>query len=354
MSRQKLLTYLRPWCHWLLLAIPLLMPLSAWTMSFLPPILAASIPLLALFVLLPLADYGLGRDSSNLPDSQNTLLERRLLPVLCVPAQFLMLYWSIGFALELPALPALAWCASLGVIGGILAINVAHELIHRRAVFDRLAGGVLLSMVNYAGFKVEHLRSHHLYVATPKDASTARLNQSVYTFVLKSVWHNPFRAWQLERTRLTRKGLPVWHWQNELIWWNGLSLMWCVLCAVLFGPLGVVVYLLQGVIAAATLEVINYIEHYGLLRQQLPDGRYEPPNPNHSWNSDYFLSNAILLQLQRHADHHANPVVPFPYLRHQKDAPQLPLGYAAMFSVALIPPLWRRIMNPRINSGQGC
>lgn len=347
MSRERLLVRLRPWCHGLLLTIPLLMYASAQAMHYLPAAMAAAIPLVVMFVLLPVFDTLIGHESINLPAKHFTWIERRLLPLLCLPCQAGMLWWGIPYGIALPWAASLLWFLSMGVIGGIVAINVAHELIHRRSRLDRCAGGLLLSLVNYAGFKVEHLRSHHIYVATPKDASTARLNQSAYHFILVSLWQNPRRAWRLESTRLQRQGLSAWHWRNELLWWHGISLALALLAVSLWGGYGLLAYLAQGVLAAATLEVINYVEHYGLMRQKI-DGRYEPPNEHHSWNSDYFLSNAILLQLQRHADHHAHPLRDFPYLRHRETAPQLPLGYAAMFVLALLPPLWKRVMNPRV------
>ncbi|GAB4185112.1 MAG: alkane 1-monooxygenase AlkB2 [Wenzhouxiangellaceae bacterium] len=350
MSQEQILTHLRPYCHWLLLAIPLLMPVAVWLMGYWPAPLAAALPLLVLFVLLPLADWLLGHESHNFSEARSTWVERRLLPLMCVPVQYALVIWGVAQALSLPVATAVVWVISMGVIGGILAINVAHELIHRRNKLDRAAGGLLLASVNYAGFKVEHLRSHHLYVATPKDRSTAQLNQSIYHFVFSALLHNPVSAWRLETRRLQRQGLPWWHPQNELLRWYAVSLALAIGLWLWLGAMAVAVFLLQGAIAAATLEVINYIEHYGLRRRKLDNGRYEPPNERHSWNSDYFLSNALLLQLQRHADHHANPQRPFPYLRHQPEAPQLPLGYAAMFPLALVPPLWRRVMNPRVHA----
>lgn len=350
MSRKKILSTVRPFAHWLLLLVPVLMPISAWLMGYIPPLIAALIIPLTLFVLLPMADWALGRESADFPMARFTWFERRLLPLVCVPVQYALLFWAIPFGLALDGAAAVVWFTSLGEIGGILAINVAHELIHRRSTLDRAAGGLLLSSVIYGGFKVEHVRGHHLYVATPKDRSSARLNQSVYNFLPRALLLNPIHAWRLEARRLARKNLSWWHWRNELFRWYGVSFLLGLFFTISFGWLGLAAFLLQGAVAAATLEVINYIEHYGLHRERQENGVYEPPNIRHSWNSDYFLSNAILLQLQRHADHHAYPVRAFPYLRHQQEAPQLPLGYAAMFPLALVPPLWRRVMNPRVEA----
>ena len=123
-----------------------------------------------------------------------------------------------------------------------------------------------------------------------------------------------------------------------------------VLFGLLFGWMGVLFFLGQSFVAAFTLEVINYIEHYGLHRRVLENGRYERVTPAHSWNSNYFLTNLALFQLQRHSDHHAFPKRRYPILRHQPDAPQLPGGYSAMFVLALCPPLWRRVIDPRVAS----
>jgi alkane 1-monooxygenase len=117
---------------------------------------------------------------------------------------------------------------------------------------------------------------------------------------------------------------------------------------VVFG-LGVLPMLIaQGVFGFLLLEVVNYLEHYGLQRERSPAGHYVKVEPQHSWNSNRLITNLFLYQLQRHSDHHANPALRYQVLRHFEDAPQLPAGYATMILLALVPPLWRRVMDPRV------
>ena len=117
---------------------------------------------------------------------------------------------------------------------------------------------------------------------------------------------------------------------------------------VFFGP-GVLPFLvLQGIFGFSLLEVVNYLEHYGLCRQRNAAGRYEKVDPRHSWNSDRTVTNVFLFQLQRHSDHHANPLRRYQTLRSFDFSPQLPAGYASMIVLALVTPLWRRVMDPRV------
>ena len=116
--------------------------------------------------------------------------------------------------------------------------------------------------------------------------------------------------------------------------------------AIAFGPVVLPYLLIQAVLGFSLLEVVNYLEHYGLRRQKKEDGRYERCLPEHSWNSNNVASNVLLYHLQRHSDHHANPTRRYQALRHFKEAPQLPTGYAGMIVLAWFPPLWRRVMDP--------
>ena len=350
MHRYKPLGYL------LVFVVPALMPLSAWlaTRSAFPDA-AAWFPLFFLFVLLPVADYAIGKDASNPADAAEvTRLEGghwyRALTLAVVPVQLALIVWSARQFLALPLDVAgqAGWLLSQGVVSGVLGINVAHELIHKRERMEQWAGGVLLSSVCYSGFKVEHVRGHHVHVSTPADASSARLGQSVYPFVAQALWRNTANAWRLEAQRLAALRLPALHWRNELLWWTLVSLLMLGACAAAAGAIGALFFLAQGAIAAMSLEIINYIEHYGLERRRLSDGRYERTTHLHSWNSNYLLTNLMLFQLQRHSDHHEHARRRYQALLHHDDSPQLPGGYAAMFVLALVPPLWQRLIDPRV------
>jgi alkane 1-monooxygenase len=274
------------------------------------------------------------------------------LTLLAVPVQAVLLPWSAAWFAHAGFGPVglVGWLLSQGVVGGILAINTAHELIHKDGRIERMAGGLLLTSVGYQGFKVEHLRGHHVHVATPDDASTARRGQSLWAFLPRAMWRNTLAAWRLEALRLRGLGLPAWHRRNELLGWSALWLALALAFAAWLGTVGLLFFVAQGLLAAAALEVINYVEHYGLERRRGADGRYERVAPVHSWNSDFALSNLLLFQLQRHSDHHAYPKRRYAVLRHWPQAPQLPGGYAAMFVLAFFPPWWRRLVHPRLDA----
>lgn len=307
-----------------------------------------------IFGVVPLLDALCGAERYNAPsDAQRTALEHRfyfrLLTMLVVPVWLATLVWCTWQFTQLPLglVGKLGWLVSTGLIGGVLAINPAHELIHKPGRLEPLLGGILLTSVGYQGFKVEHVRGHHVHVATEHDSSSARLGESVYAFVPRALWLNVRNAWRLETRRLRERGLPVWSWRNEMIRWNAL---WCALMlafASLGGLAALLFFLAQGVIAAGTLEVINYIEHYGLSRRQLAPGRYERVTHLHSWNSPQRYTNWLLFNLQRHSDHHEVARRRYQALVHHEDSPQLPAGYASMFVLALLPPLWHRVMDHR-------
>jgi alkane 1-monooxygenase len=343
------------------LIVPALLPLSAWlgqSTGYADAL--AWFPLIFLFVLLPIADYLVGRDAANpADDAAAEVLEKqvwyRALTLACVPIFLALLAWSGWWYAhaDLGTAGKLGWLISQGVIGGVLAINVAHELIHKAGRLEPFAGGILLASVGYATFKIEHLRGHHVHVSTPKDASSARFGQNVYGFVAQSIPRNIANAWRLEAERLARRGLPWWHWRNELLWWSLASLALLGAFAAWLGATGAVYFLAQCAGAFISLEIINYIEHYGLERRELAPGRYERTTHLHSWNSNYLLTNLLLFQLQRHSDHHENARRRYQALRHYDASPQLPGGYAAMFALALLPPLWFRVIDPRVPKACG-
>jgi alkane 1-monooxygenase len=244
-------------------------------------------------------------------------------------------------------LDSIGLALTVAMVSGI-AINTAHELGHKRASIERWLSRVALAQSGYGHFYIEHNRGHHVRVATPEDPASARLGESFYAFLPRTVLGSVRSAWELERTRLARLGSSPWSPRNDIL---DAWAMTIVLFAALVAGFGVVVLpylLIQAAIGFSLLEVVNYLEHYGLLRQRRDDGRFERTRPEHSWNSNNTASNVLLYHLQRHSDHHANPIRRYQALRHVDDAPQLPTGYAGMILLAVIPPLWRRIMDHRV------
>jgi alkane 1-monooxygenase len=348
----------KPFGYLLLFLVPTLPLRANWLAEVAGwPDLAAWYPLIVLFVLVPVLDHLIGIDTRNPADNDEARrLDAnpyyRVITLACLPAYLALLAWSAHAMVTLPLSPLgkLAWLYSQGVIGGVVAINVAHEMIHRHNRLEQWAGGALLACVCYAGFKIEHVRGHHVNVSTPGDISSAPFGMNAYAFIARALVGNPRGAWRLEARRLALRGERVFSLHNELFAWYGLSLALLVAFTLAFGLAGALFFLVQSLIAAATLEVINYVEHYGLARRQLSDGRYERTTHLHSWNSSFLLSNLLLLQLQRHSDHHAHAGRRYPSLRHHDDAPQLPAGYPTMFLLALVPPLWFAVMNPRVRA----
>ena len=232
---------------------------------------------------------------------------------------------------------------SAGLINGV-AINTAHELGHKRADLEKWLAKIALAPVAYGHFFVEHNRGHHKNVATPRDPASSRMGETFYAFLPRTMVGSLRSAWELEGERLARQGKSVWSFDNE-------NLRAWAMTVVLFGALTLwlAFLLIQAFFGAALLEVVNYLEHYGLLRQwDERTQRYERCAPSHSWNSNNVVTNLLLYQLQRHSDHHANPTRRFQSLRHFDESPQLPSGYASMLILAYFPPLWFKVMNPRV------
>ncbi|HEX6753039.1 MAG TPA: alkane 1-monooxygenase [Solirubrobacterales bacterium] len=307
---------------------------------------------LLVFVAFPILDIVIGMDATNPPDSVLKWLEQdryyRWCTYLFIPVQYAGLVfacwlWSSG---DLSTLESIGLALTMGVVGGI-AINTAHELGHKRDGTERWLSRVALAQTGYGHFFIEHNRGHHVRVATPEDPASSRLGESFWAFLPRTVAGSVRSAWKIECARLDRLGKSHWTLRNDVL---GAWAMTVALFAVLVAVFGLVVlpYLLIQALGFILLEVVNYLEHYGLLRQKREDGRYERCLPEHSWNSNNVASNVLLYHLQRHSDHHANPTRRYQALRHVDEAPQLPTGYAGMIVLAWFPPLWRRVMDHRL------
>jgi len=304
-------------------------------------------------VLVPVLDTLFGTDASNPPDWAVPQLEAdryyRWLTYLFLPLQYLGFAFGAWTVVHggLSGWSQLGLALTVGTVAGI-AINTAHELGHKRERLERRLSKVALAQTGYGHFYVEHNRGHHTRVSTPDDPASARLGESFWRFLPRTVGGSVRSAWHIAAAAQARKGQRVWSWRNDVLGAWTLSV-------VLFGGtvawLGVEVVpflVVQAIFGFSLLEVVNYIEHYGLLRRRVANGRYERCRPAHSWNSNNVASNLVLYHLERHSDHHANPTRRYQSLRHFDDAPQLPSGYALMICLAYVPPLWRRVMDGRV------
>lgn len=308
---------------------------------------------LVVFGLIPLADTFAGRDATNPPEDAVAALEAdhyyRWCTYLFVPLQYASLVfacwaWARG---DLSVVEALGLAITVGCTSGI-AINTAHELGHKRPAVERWLSKAALAQTCYGHFQIEHNRGHHARVSTPEDPASSRMGETLYEFLPRTVVGGLRSAWRLEREREARTGDRFWSPRNELLGSWAISIVVFATLVAVFGITILPWLAIQAVFGFSLLEVVNYIEHYGLLRSRRADGRYERCRPEHSWNANHTVSNVLLFHLQRHSDHHANPTRRYQSLRHFDDVPQLPSGYAGMILLAYVPPLWRRVMDHRV------
>lgn len=309
------------------------------------------------WVMMPVFDLILGRDLRN-PDTETPdkdLFWFRLLTWLWFPIEIVLVFggiWYLAHVADFPLWEKYAVMFGIGVTTGTVGIVYAHELMHKPARFERWLGDLLLAMVLYSHFRTEHLLVHHPWVGTPRDTVTAKYNEGFLRFFPRVLLTGPGSAWRAEKALLARAKRPAWDRRNPFWRYAALQIAALVIAFAVGGWLGVGLFVFQAFVAIWQLELTNYVEHYGLTRRHLGGGKYEPVGPQHSWDSTHRVSNLLLINLQRHADHHINPMRRFPLLQayDEERTPQLPTGYPPMTALAMIPPAWRRRMNPKVRA----
>ncbi|TGK87094.1 alkane 1-monooxygenase [Leptospira noumeaensis] len=319
---------------------------------------------ITVFIILPLLDLFVGKDDSNPSDTNFLNLQNdsffRYLTQIWAYLQLIFVIWSVYRIVLFPhsIMEFVLFAIAVGIVTGGIGITVGHELGHKNTRYEQFLSKMIYMTVSYMHFYIEHNRGHHTNVSTPNDPASSKKNQSFYQFYPQTVVGALESAWELEKKRLSKLGLGVFHYRNEMIWYLVITILF-LFCMVMFGtillggeiPFEVLGFLLlQSFVAFSLLEMTNYIEHYGLKRKEVSIGKFEKVLPVHSWNQNYFVSNALLFQLQRHSDHHANAGRRYQALRHYEEAPQLPFGYELMILIALVPPLWFSMMNPILES----
>lgn len=321
---------------------------GGWTVFLLP---------LFTYVLFDIVDLAVGLNTDSIdPDTpEQHLFWYRLITLIWFPIQFILVFgmiWYVTRTDHLQTWEVIVLFFGIGIISGGVGIVYAHELLHQKSKMERWLGDLLLAQVLYSHFRSEHLRVHHIHVGTPRDPVTARYNEGFHRFLFRVLRSSPPSAWKAEKALLARKGLTMKSLQNPFWRYGALQLGMLILATALGGWVGLALFLWQAIVAIWQLELINYIEHYGLTRRHLGEGRYEHVLPRHSWNAAHRMSNWFLINLQRHSDHHYKPDRRFPLLQtySEADAPQLPYGYPLMGAIAMVPPLWRRVMNPKVRA----
>ncbi|GAB4235113.1 MAG: alkane 1-monooxygenase [Ekhidna sp.] len=311
------------------------------------------LPLAYSFVVIPLLELAYKPDPSNLDKQEEEL--RKKDPIndwqlyVMVPIQFLLLYFFLDSMSQsnLTLTDKIGRISAMGLMCGVIGINVAHELGHRSTWHEQLMAKLLLLTSLYMHFFIEHNRGHHRNVSTKEDPSSARFGEMLYTFWIRSVVFAYLSAWKIEAERLKKQGKSFLSIKNEMLMFQLIQVGFTVGIGLFFGWAIMGFFIAAAVMGFLLLETVNYIEHYGLERDKKGDA-YERVMPHHSWNSDHIIGRLVLFELSRHSDHHFIASRKYQILRHIDESPQMPTGYPGMMLLATIPPLWFLIMNPKI------
>jgi alkane 1-monooxygenase len=311
------------------------------------------LPLLYGFGIIPLLDQLIGPKAGNLsPDAGASVRADRMYDIviyMALPVQLGMLVWFLfSVQVPMPTSDLVGKITAMGMMCGVLGINVAHELGHRPKPLEKFMAKTLLATSLYMHFYIEHNKGHHRNVGTSIDGATARRNEGLYVFWCRTLVQSFRSAWQITAKELGRKKLRVWSLNNELIQMLLLQLVLCLAIALVFSWWVLVWFMGAAFMGILLLETVNYIEHYGLYRKKVNEFRFEDVEPAHSWNSDHALGRIVLFELTRHSDHHYEPSKHYQLLNSMHGASQLPAGYPAMMLLSLLPPVWFKVMNPRL------
>lgn len=310
--------------------------------------------LLFAFVMIPLLELVLPIDERNYdPKTISKRLHNKFFDVLLL-LNVPIVYGAILFSLyritqhQLPIYEIIGMTLSLGIILGANGINVAHELGHRNTMFEKVMGKILLIPSHYTHFFIEHNHGHHLHVSTPEDPSTAKFNQTLYSFWFQTVTGTYSKAWQIQKKLNKIENRSLLSIKNDMFWFTIIQVTYLLTIYYFFSFTGLFFAIFSGIVGFLLLETINYIEHYGLKRNQLASGRYERVTEKHSWNSNHVLGRIILYELTRHSDHHFKSQKKYQILEYHDVSPEMPYGYPTSMVLSFFPPLWFAVMNKRI------
>ena len=312
------------------------------------------LPLLFTFFLIPSIELLIKPDSRNLDEVEESLAKKNKAYDLILYLAVILQYYSLWLFLSnfdlhnLTTFEVVGRVFSMGLLCGTFGINVAHELGHRVNFFEQLLAKMLLLTSLYMHFFIEHNKGHHKHVATPHDPSTAKLNQPVYLFWPQTLIGTYKSAWRISIQEAKKNNKLFYLVNNEMFLFQAIQIAFTFCIYFIFGLPVTLLFIAAAFIGALLLETVNYIEHYGLTRQQTNNNQYERVQPEHSWNSNHIIGRLLLFELSRHSDHHYMASRKYQILRNIDKAPQMPTGYPGMILLSLFPPLWFNVMHKQL------
>jgi alkane 1-monooxygenase len=318
------------------------------------------LPLIYSWILVPVLELFMRPDDSNLSTAEEELVKRNRTYDFFLYTVVLLQFFALGLFLYSVAFnyQQQSWVdltgktLVMGLLCGTFGINVGHELGHRTTPFEQFLAKALLLTSLYMHFFIEHNKGHHKRVATPEDPSSARMGETVYHFYYRSIVFSYLSAWHIAARDVQKKGKRVLSLDNEMIRFHLIQLAFIALIFYVFGAVATGLFLLAALHGILLLETVNYIEHYGLQRRAVAEGKYERALPEHSWNSNHVIGRVMLFELSRHSDHHYLASRKYQVLRHHEQSPQMPTGYPGMMLLSLLPPAWFYVMDKRIGELQ--
>lgn len=326
--------------------------------SFLSSGFVVWLPLIYSWLFIPLVELFTKPDESNLSAAEEELVKKNIwydvLLYMVVPFQF----FALGLFFNEITYSPQAWndivgkTMAMGLLCGVMGINVGHELGHRSNKTEQFLGKLLLLSSLYMHFFIEHNKGHHKRVGTPDDPASARYGEMVYAFYFRATIFGYFSAWRIANRDARKKGYKAFSLHNEMLQFQIIQIAFVALVFFFFGWLTTLMFLAAALHGILLLETVNYIEHYGLQRKQIAEGKYERAMPEHSWNSNHIIGRVMLFELSRHSDHHYLASRKYQILRHHQNSPQMPTGYPGMMLLSTLPPLWFKVMNKRIKKLQ--
>ncbi len=307
------------------------------------------------WIIIPIAELFIKQDESNMQQAEEDLAKQNraydYVLYSIVLFQFAALFYFLQSMsqLDLSTTTIIARVFTMGLLCGTFGINVGHELGHRVKKFEQTLAKILLMSSLYMHFFIEHNKGHHKNVATPEDPSSARKGEMVYAFYFRTIIYSYISAWKIANDECLKKHQPKFSIHNEMLQAHLIQFAFVTIIYFLFGGWITLYFLIAAFIGILLLETVNYIEHYGLSRNQTSDGKYERAMPQHSWNSNHIIGRLMLFELSRHSDHHYMASRKYQILRHHQNVPQMPTGYPGMMILSLFPPLWFYVMHKQIH-----